>query len=72
MTTQQMRGVGMSIKPVFMGKVTCSNCGSKIVKVYMMSFSGVEIEHADINCAICDMFIIHVNLTPYEEKAEDG
>jgi len=62
----------MSTKPIFMGKVTCPKCGSKVVKVHMMSFGGIGIEHADIYCAICDTFIIHVNLTPYEEKAEDG
>jgi len=60
----------MSTKdPLFIDKVHCPKCGSILVKAnYMMTGTTPGVDHIDIYCGVCETFITHMNISPYEAE----
>ena len=54
-------------KPMFMIREKCKKCGSTLIRINWMSYDGIKIEHLDIYCGVCESFITHVDVSPYEE-----
>jgi len=57
--------------PLFVGKLSCSECKSHLLKVHLMHMgTSPGFDHVDIYCAVCERFITHFNVSPYESLAD--